>query len=59
MTVDETTTGERPTIVGTFDHAAYAERALTGLREAGIRPAWTGIETVVPVSLPPQCLQEK
>ncbi len=43
MTVNEGTTGERRTIVGIFDDAAHAERALTGLREAGIRPAQVSV----------------
>jgi len=38
MTANAATIEERRTIVGLFDDAAHAERALTGLREAGIRP---------------------
>ena len=38
MTTNEVTVEERRTIVGIFDDAAHAERALSGLREAGIRP---------------------
>lgn len=38
MTTNEVTTEERRTIVGIFADAVHAERALTGLREAGIRP---------------------
>ncbi len=38
MTANDRTAEERRTIVGIFDDAAHAERALTGLREAGIRP---------------------
>lgn len=42
MTVNEGTTGERRTIVGIFDDARTPS-ALTGLREAGIRPAQVSV----------------
>jgi hypothetical protein len=38
MAANDATNEERRTIVGIFEGAAHAERALTGLREAGIRP---------------------
>ncbi len=38
MTTNAATIEERGTMAGIFDDAAHAECALTGLREAGIRP---------------------